>query len=276
VALTGGSPVLQFAEVRFRYPGAERPALDGVTLDLVAASGVALFGANGAGKTTLLRLAMGLARAREGQVRLGGLPEDAPPEDRARSAGYLFQQPESQLFERTVAREVAYGPRSLGWEETAIADAVRESLAEVGLSEAAEEHPYNLSAPHRRLVALAAVLAGAPSLLLLDEPTAGLDRHSRGVVRDAVLRRRARGTAVLAVTHDGEFALEALDEAIILDGGKIARSGTVADLLGAPGAPALPSTALLAQRLGLGLAVPRFDSVADALVHTLPHPHTGH
>ncbi|MGE5927808.1 MAG: energy-coupling factor ABC transporter ATP-binding protein, partial [Gemmatimonadota bacterium] len=239
-------------------------------------SGVALFGANGAGKTTLLRLAMGLARGGEGQGHLAGLPDDAPPEDRARVAGYLFQQPESQLFERTVEREVAYGPRRLGWEEPAVADAVRQSLAEVGLSQAAEEHPYNLSAPHRRLVALAAVLAGAPSLLLLDEPTAGLDRHSRSVVRDVVLRRRASGTAVLAVTHDGELALEALDEAVILDGGTVVRSGTVADLLGAPGAPALPPTVLLARRLGLGLAVPRFDSVADALVHTLPHPHTGH
>ena len=276
MALTDAGPVLRFVDARFKYPGADRPALDGVTLDVIAGNGVALFGANGAGKTTLLRLAMGLARGGQCRVHLAGLPEDAPPEDRARVAGYLFQQPESQLFERTVEREVAYGPRSLGWEEPAIADAVRESLAEVGLSEAAEEHPYNLSAPHRRLVALAAVLAGAPSLLLLDEPTAGLDRRSRTVVRDAVLRRRARGTAVLAVTHDGEFALEALDEAIILDAGTIRMSGTVTELLGAPGAPAPPATALLARRLGLGLAVPRLDSVADALVHTLPHPHTGH
>ncbi len=276
MALTGASALLRFADARFRYPGAERPALDGITFELVAGSGVALFGANGAGKTTLLRLAMGLVRGAEGQVHLAGLPEAAPPEDRARVAGYLFQQPEAQLFERTVEREVAFGPRSLGWEEPAIADAVRESLAEVGLVHAAEEHPYNLSAPHRRLVALAAVLAGAPPLLLFDEPTAGLDRRSRAVVRDAVLRRRARGTAVLAVTHDGEFALEALDEAIIVAGGRTAGSGAVADLLGAPGAPALPATALLARRLGLGLAVPRFDPVVDALVHTLPHPHTGH
>jgi energy-coupling factor transport system ATP-binding protein len=276
VALTGADPILRFADARFRYSGADRHALDGVTLDLMPGSGLALFGANGAGKSTLLRLAMGLIRGGKGQVHLAGLPEDAPPEARARVAGYLFQQPESQLFERTVEREVAYGPRSLGWEEAAVADAIRESLAEVGLGEAAEEHPYNLSAPHRRLVALAAVLAGAPSLLLLDEPTAGLDRRSRAVVRDAVLRRRARGTAVLAVTHDGELALEAFDEAILLEGGRIARSGTVTDLLGAPGAPALPSTALLAHRLGLGLAVPRFDSVTDALVHTLPHPHASH
>lgn len=276
MALNGTRPVLRFADVRFRYPGARRAALDGVTLDVTAGSGIALFGANGAGKTTLLRLAMGLARGGEGRIELADLPPDAPPEDRARTAGYLFQQPEAQLFERTVQREVAYGPRTLGWEDAAVTAAVGAALREVGLQESAEEHPYNLSSPHRRLVALAAILAGNPPLLLLDEPTAGLDRVSRAIVRDAVLRRRDSGTAVLAVTHDGEFALEALDQAVILSAGRISRSGTVAGSLGAPGAPVLPATAVLARELGLGLDVPRFESVAAALARTLPHPHTGH
>ena len=276
MALNGGGRVLRFADVRFRYPGAERAALDGVTLDVIAGSGIALFGANGAGKTTLLRLAMGLARGAEGRIELADLPQDAPPEVRARTAGFLFQQPESQLFERTVEREVAYGPRTLGWAEAEVEAAVREALAEVGLLQSAGDHPYNLSAPHRRLVALAAILAGKPPLLLLDEPTAGLDRGSRAVVRDAVLRRRVTGSAVLAVTHDGEFALEALDQGVILEAGRISSSGAVADLLGTPGAPALPPTAVLAREFGLDISVPRFESVAAALARALPHPHTGH
>ena len=274
MALT--APILRFTSVGFRYPGAEHSALDGVTLDVDAGGGIALFGPNGAGKTTLLRLAMGLVQGAQGSVELAGVEAGAPPEVRARVAGYLFQQPEAQLFERTVEREVAFGPRNLGWEDARLAGAVRESLAEVGLLESAAEHPYNLSAPHRRLVALAAVLAANPPLLLLDEPTAGLDRHSRTVVREAVLRRRAGGTAVLSVTHDGEFALEALDQGLVLEAGRISRRGEVADLLGTPGVPALPAAADLARRLGLGVRVPRFESVAAALVGALPHPHTGH
>lgn len=274
--LSGLGPVLRFMGVRFRYPGAEHPALDGATLEVHAGSGVALFGANGAGKTTLLRLAMGLAQGGEGLIELADLPPGAPPEDRARVAGYLFQQPEAQLFERTAAREVAFGPRSLGWSEPETARAVDEALAEVGLRECAEEHPYNLSRPHRRLLALAAVLAARPPLLLLDEPTAGLDRQSRGVVRDAVRRRRGTGTAVLAVTHDGEFALEALDHGVILEAGRIVASAGVAELLGKRGAPAPPPTAQLARQLGLPLSVPRFESVVAALGDALPHPHTGH
>ena len=269
-------PILRFSEVRFRYPAAPAPVLDGVSLAVGAGDGIALFGANGAGKTTLLRLAMGLVRGAEGGIALGDLRAGADPEDHARIAGYLFQQPEAQLFERTVAREIGFGPRCLGWDEGRIAAAVREALDEVGLADAADEHPYNLPAPHRRLVALAAVIAANPPLLLLDEPTAGLDRGSRAVVRDAVLRRREQGTGVLAVTHDGEFALEALDGAVLLERGRIAASGSVIGLLGRPGTPASPLTAQLASRLALALPVPRFDAVVGALCTALPHPHTEH
>jgi energy-coupling factor transporter ATP-binding protein EcfA2 len=274
--MTGRQTILRFSAARFRYPGADAPAVDGVTLGIAAGDGVALFGSNGAGKTTLLRLAMGLVKGGEGAIELSDTAPDADPEDRARVAGYLFQQPEAQLFERTVAREVAFGPRTLGWNERDVAQAVRDALDEVGLAHAADEHPYNLASPHRRLVALAAVLAAKPPLLLLDEPTAGLDRGVRAVVRDAVVRRRDSGVAVLAVTHDGEFALEALDDAAILERGRIVASGSVASLLGRPGAPTIPATALLAREMSLPVPVPRFESVVAALCATLPHPHTGH
>jgi energy-coupling factor transport system ATP-binding protein len=276
VVVTDRPPVLRFAEARFCYPGADAPALDGVSFHLDPGDGVALFGANGAGKTTLLRLAMGLVKGAAGMVELGGTAPGPDPEDRARLAGYLFQQPEAQLFERTVEREVSFGPRRFGWSDADVSQAAQAALGEVGLSHAAGEHPYNLPAPHRRLVALAAVLAVNPPLLLLDEPTAGLDRGSRTVVRDAVARRRASGTAVLAVTHDGEFALEALDRAAILERGRVAAAGTVVELLGSPGAPAIPPTARLARELALPLVVPRFESVVASLCATLPHPHAGH
>jgi energy-coupling factor transporter ATP-binding protein EcfA2 len=264
---------LLFRDVRFSYAGASRPAVDGVSLAVKEGEGVALFGANGAGKSTVLRLAMGLERGAAGSIESGGLDAIAsPPEALATTVGFLFQQPEAQLFEPTVARDVAFGPKCLGWDAPRIEMAVRTSLEDVGLAGAADTHPYDLPAPHRRLVALAAVLASEPRLLLLDEPTAALDRASRETVRQVVRRRREGGVAVLAVTHDGEFALEALDRGLLMDGGRIVADGPVTDLLDRPGAPAAPPPAVLARRLGLGVAVPRAASVLEALLGGLPQP----
>lgn len=261
------SPPLRFSAVSFRYPDAREAALDGVTLDVGAGEGVAILGRNGAGKTTLLRLAMGLLpRGATGEVAVGGLPAiGARPEDLARRAGYLFQDPESQLFRQSVRAEVAFGPECLGWAPARVAERVAEALEEVGLAGIADEHPWNLPGPLRRLVALAAVLANDPAVLLLDEPTAGLDRETRRLVRGVVLRRRAAGVVVVAVTHDGEFALEALDRGIILERGRIVAEGDVAGLLGREDTPPAPASLLVARGLGLDIPVPRFDGVAAAL-----------
>ncbi|HEX6644162.1 MAG TPA: ABC transporter ATP-binding protein [Gemmatimonadales bacterium] len=267
------APLVRYHEVRFAYAGSERPALDGVTFAAAEGEGVALFGANGAGKSTILRLAMGLERGASGAVESAGLDATtAPPEAIATVAGFLFQQPETQLFEPTVARDVAFGPRCLGWDTARIEAAVRGSLEEVGLGAVADVHPYDLPAPHRRLVALAAVLATGPRLLLLDEPTAALDRASRETVRRVVRRRRDAGVTVLAVTHDGEFALEALDRALLVDRGRIVADDSVVSLLGRPGAPDLPAPAVLARRLGLRVPVPRTADVLEALLGALPQP----
>ena len=271
------APPLRYTDVRHAYSEGAGAVLDGVSFEVARGEGVALFGANGAGKTTLLRLAMGLAKGASGTVELGGIRSgESDPEDLAAMAGYLFQQPESQLFERTVEREIGFGPRCLGWDAGRVAAAVGESLEAVGLGGLAGEHPYDLPAPHRRLVALAAVIASDPPLLLLDEPTAGLDRDSRAIVRRVVLARRAAGAAVLAVTHDGDFALEALDRGLVLERGRIVSQGPITGLLGRRGAPPLPPTARLAARLGLHAPVPRFDALVHALAATLPHPSAEH
>jgi len=258
-------------QVRFRYPGAAAPVLHDLSFTAEAGEGVAIFGRNGAGKTTLLRLAMGLLRGAEGTIMLSGrTAADALPEDLAHLAGFLFQHPETQLFERTVAAEVAFGPRCLGWDAARIDSAVSDALQEAGLEAVRNDHPWDLPGPHRRLVALAAVIASSPPLLLLDEPTAGVDRATRARVRDVVRRRLEAGVAVVAVTHDGEFALEALDRGLMLDGGRIAADAPVAGLLGAPGTPALPASAAIARGLGLDLARPRFDAVVAGLASHWP------
>jgi energy-coupling factor transporter ATP-binding protein EcfA2 len=260
-------PVLLMRDVTVRYAGADAPAIHDISLSVESGAGVALLGANGAGKTTLLRSAMALIHPASGTVQvLGRDTRGRHPEDLADVAGYAFQNPESQLFERSVRAEIAFGPRQLGWNETRIAEVTAELLEELELVPWADTHPYDLPVPRRRIVALAATLATRPRLLLLDEPTAGLDATGRLIVERAVRTARAAGAAVVAVTHDGDLTMESFDQALLLDRGRIALSGSVVELLGSTDdAPALPAPAELARRLGLQAVSPGREAVAAAL-----------
>jgi energy-coupling factor transport system ATP-binding protein len=270
VTRAAASPVLAFDGVRFAYAAGAAPALDGVSLALGAGEGAALLGPNGAGKTTLTRLAMALLAPQAGTVTVAGrATRGRAPEDLADVAGYLFQVPEAQLFERRVRDEIAFGPRRLGWDEPRVRARVDAVLERLDLARAAEVHPYDLPLPRRRLVALGAALAADPVLLLLDEPTAGLDRVGRTLVQRTVLEARAQGVAVLAVTHDTGFAVEALDRGIVLAHGRVVRDGPLGDVLATAASGSavleLPPHAAVARRLALTSASLRLDDVAAAL-----------
>lgn len=260
-------PVLGFAGVGFSYPGSGRPALEGVTLSLAQGEGVALLGANGAGKTTLMRLAMAFIQPSRGEVLVAGrATRRLAPEDVASVTGYLFQHPESQLFERTVRAELAFGPKQLGWTADRIAERVGAVLARLELADAADDHPYDLPLPRRRLVALGAALMAEPVLLLLDEPTAGLDRRSRDLVTSVVRAHTDAGGAAVAVTHDTRFALEALGRAIVLAQGRVVADAGTADVLSdSAGQLPMPAHAQIAERLALRPASLRLRDVAAAL-----------
>jgi len=258
----GVTPLLVLDRVCFAYGAARGNAVDDLSLSVGDGEGIALLGPNGAGKTTALRLAMALLHPVAGDVRVAGRStRGRMPEDVAGEAGFLFQQPEQQLFASTVRDDVAFGPRRLGRAD--VEQAVMAALEALDLLDAADVHPYDLPSPRRRLVALAGVLALRPRLLLLDEPTAGLDRQSRALVRRAVAAHRAAGGAVLAVSHDGEFVLESLDRALILDQGRLAHEAPVAAALGVGGAPAAPAWTEIVSALGAGHADWRFAQAAE-------------
>jgi energy-coupling factor transport system ATP-binding protein len=258
----GMSAVLEFDRVSFAYTGSGVSALTDLSLHLSAGDGLALLGPNGAGKTTALRLAMALLHPSGGEVRVMGKPTvGRMPEDVAGDAGFLFQQPEHQLFASSVREDVAFGPRQLG--RSNVDDVVEHALDQLELDKVASVHPYDLPAPRRRLAALAGVLALKPGLLLLDEPTAGLDRHSRTLVRRALAAHRAGGGAVVAVSHDGEFVLEALDRAVTLERGRVVGDGSSAEALGRLGAPPAPAWARVVAQLGAPPGQWRFEPAVD-------------
>lgn len=261
--------MIRLRDLRFRYPHAS--VLDGVDCTVRPGEAVGLFGANGAGKSTILRLCMALLQPTTGSVEVAGRSTAGlGPEDLAGDVGFLFQRPEDQLIRTTVRDEIAYGPERLGWSAARVKGAVEASLRECGLADHAEAHPYDLSLPRRRLVALASILVGAPKVLLLDEPTALLDRGGRALVADIIRSRVAAGVAVLAVVHDPVFAAEALDRGVVLDGGTIVADAPIGELLRSGRAGlGLPPAAVAAEGAGVRSESLRMGDLAAALSRRL-------
>jgi len=264
-----GAPARGYAvrweSVRFAYGSAE--ALRGISLDVPQGTGLAVLGPNGAGKTTLTRMLIGLLRPRAGRVSVGDWDVAAKrPDEMASRVGYVFQHADQQLFERTVRRDVAFGARRLGRSGAG----VERALEETGLLAAADVHPYDLPAPARKLVALAGVLAMEPGVLVLDEPTAGLDRVGRDRVIAALRRRAAAGVTAIVVSHDLAFVAEVAERVVVLREGVVAADAPARTFLS--DAAALAPLGLEpppAAALGVGLKLPgapiRVEECAAAL-----------
>ena len=213
-----------------------RAALHGVSLQITPGERVGLVGRTGSGKSTLVQLVAGLLAPTGGQVLLDGVPAHARSvAARAvrRRVGLAFQYPEDQIFEQTVAREVAFGPRNLGLGEDEIEARVRWALEMVGLDTAVERRsPFTLSGGETRRVALASILALRPEVLILDEPTAGMDPHGR---REMLARVHAwqegTGSTLILVSHDLEELARVVERVIVLDQGRVAAVGPAQQVL---------------------------------------------
>ena len=262
-----GEVALGFEEVSFRYPGAGTDALSGVSVALRHGERVALTGSSGSGKSTLARLALGLRRPTAGSVTVLGM-RDADTGTLARRVGLVLQNPMHQLLAETVADEVALGLRDRSRAEARrLADGAIERFA---LGELLRRHPLSLSEGQRRRVALAAVVAREPELLVLDEPTLAQDEEQRAALAALVRELAGRGTTVLAITHDREFVNDACERVVALRGGRIAADlplgGDRARLeaLEAAGIPLadVPATVLALGRAGAVMSARTLDELA--------------
>jgi energy-coupling factor transport system ATP-binding protein len=222
--VSSDSPVvIRCGGVAFEYPDGTR-ALDGIDLEIRAGERVAIVGRNGSGKSTLVRLWNGLLRPTGGRVEIGGRPSDRRPvAELAREVGLTFQDPGDQLFARTCREEVAFGPRKMGRRGRDLEGAVAAALAAVGLTEAATSNPYDLGPSKRRLLALASVLAMWTPVVVLDEPTMGLDAQEHARVAAIIGSLAEAGRTVVAISHDTGFVEGVFDRSILLERGRIAR-----------------------------------------------------
>ncbi len=227
--------------VAFTYPNGFR-ALQGFSFEIKAGEFVALIGANGAGKTTLLKLLGGLLKPTAGRLMVGGLDTSrVRVAELARRVGFLFQNPDHQLFLPTVREELAFGPRNLGLKGRALAERAAGAAAAVGLTPYLEANPRQLSKGQRQRVALASILAMEPPVLVLDEPTTGQDYREALEIMTIIQQLHRQGHTVLCVSHDMEMVACFAERALVLGGGKLLLDGPLAavfareDILAATG-----------------------------------------
>lgn len=245
-------------DLGFSY-GPDAQALDGVSLKVPTRATTAIVGQTGSGKSTLLRLLCGLEAADAGSLTVCGINSATKRGRRQvrRAVGYVMQHPERQLFAQTVAEDVAFGPRNQGLSAAEVERRVAHALDLVGLADRRDASPFELSGGQQRLAAIAGVLAMEPELLVLDEPTAGLDPRGRARLRALMADLAAHGVTLLQVTHSMEDAARA-DHVVVLDQSHVLAAGTPAEVFCPASEPQLTA-------VGLGLPRP----LAYACEHAL-------
>ncbi|MYB62863.1 MAG: ABC transporter ATP-binding protein [Gemmatimonadetes bacterium] len=260
--------VVHIENLVFRY-GEAPAAVDGVSLDIAAGEFVALVGQNGCGKTTLAKHLNGLHVPMEGEVRvLGKSTTDWTLPELGRRVGFVFQNPDHQIFANTVRDEVAFGARNYGFSEKQVGERVDGALAETGLTGRDLEDPFNLTRGERQQLAVASVLATDPEILVLDEPTTGLDYHGQVAILNLVRRLNESGRTVVMITHSMWVVAEYADRCVIMSGGRVVQDGDVRTCFSNPELlESLYLEAPEAVRLGyeFGLVARSVKEIADCL-----------
>lgn len=214
----------------------ETIAVDDVSFEIGDGEFVGIIGHTGSGKSTLIQHLNGLLKADSGSIFVGDLDitkKEVSKVDIRKRIGLVFQYPEYQLFEETVALDVAFGPKNLGLSEEEVDIRVRESMDLVGMpfDEFAERSPFELSGGQKRRIAIAGVIAMRPEVLILDEPTAGLDPKSHKDILDMVLSVKEKtNNSVVLVSHNMDDIAELADRVFVMHDGKIVRHGTPMDV----------------------------------------------
>lgn len=210
----------------------ETVALDGINLDIKQGELVAIIGHTGSGKSTLIQHLNGLLKATDGTINIDGTDitsKGVKLTEVRKKVGLVFQYPEYQLFEENIEKEVAFGPSNLNLDEAEILKRVKNALETVGLDyeEVKDKSPFELSGGQRRRVAIAGVIAMQPNILILDEPTAGLDPRGRDdLFKQIIDLHRANNTTVIIVSHSMEDVAKLVDRIIVMSGGKIVLDGS--------------------------------------------------
>jgi energy-coupling factor transport system ATP-binding protein len=223
---------LEVKDLHHTYPGGVE-ALRGISLVIESGEQVAIVGQNGAGKTTLVKHFNGLLIPTRGDILVGdwNTHEHAVSKLAAR-VGYVFQNPDEQLFCKTVGEEVAFGPKNLGYSTEKIDTLVAEALTLTELTEQKNTNPYDLSPTWRKMVALASIVSMDTPIVIFDEPTTGQDTANVERIGHVIASLRQKGKTVITITHDIDFCAENFERIIALSQGQLLLDGPAVEVLG--------------------------------------------
>ena len=257
-------PIIRIEHLTHTYSAGtpfQRSAVEDVSLDIMPGEFLGIIGHTGSGKSTLIQHLNGLLRPTQGRILLDGKDIWAEPKKIRQvrfQVGLVFQYPEYQLFEETVYKDIAYGPGNMGLDRDEIDRRVRESAALVGLTEdQLEKSPFELSGGQKRRVAIAGVIAMEPEVLILDEPTAGLDPvGQKQILENIRAYQQAQNAAILMVTHSMEDVAVIADRLLVMNDGAVAMQGTPPEVF-----------AHAEELAAMGLDVPQVNRVILALRH---------
>jgi energy-coupling factor transport system ATP-binding protein len=259
---------IEIKDLHYTYPAGVE-ALRGVSLTIDSGEQVAIVGQNGAGKTTLVKHLNGLLRPGSGSVTVAGWDtKKVPVAQLAARVGYVFQNPDEQLFSRTVAEEVNFGPRNLKLVKAGML--VRDALKLTELTDRKDANPYDLSPTWRKMVALASVISMDTPIVIFDEPTTGQDALSVERIARVIADLRGRGKTVITITHDIDFCAENFERVIAMSQGRILLDGPASNVLGQEDVLAQtyvdpPQLTRLGKRLKLKETVRNQEELLEAL-----------
>jgi len=221
-------------DIHYVYPNQVK-ALKGVSLTINEGEFIAIMGQNGAGKTTLIKHFNGLLKPSQGTVRVDGVEtKKSSVAALSRNVGFVFQNPDNQLFSETVEEEIAFALKNFGFEKDVIEKRITWALNLLLLTQYRKTSPFLLSGGERKRVALASVLAWDPETLILDEPTIGQDHEQKEKLRQFIMQMQTQKKTVVIVTHDVEFVAECNPRVLLMKDGKIVGDGIAKEILTNP------------------------------------------
>jgi energy-coupling factor transport system ATP-binding protein len=236
--------MIEAENVHYSYPS-KVEALKGISLTIKDGEFVAIMGQNGAGKSTFVKHFNGLLKPSKGTVRIDGVETTkSSVASLSRNVGFVFQNPDHQLFSETVEEEISFALKYFGFEQKVIEDRVTWALELLSLSQYRKTSPFLLSGGERKRVALASVLAWDPQTLILDEPTIGQDHEQKEKLRQFIMQMQTQKKTVVAVTHDVEFVAECNPRVVLMKEGKVVADGIGREILTNPAMLELSSIVL--------------------------------
>jgi len=223
--------LIEFKDLIYRYEDSTVNALDGVTFEIERGECVSILGENGSGKTTLIKHINGLLKPTKGSVRVDGkYTSDVTIANLAKKVGFVFQNPDHMIFADTVVEEISFGPKNFGIDKEEMERRVDEVLSFTRLDTYRESHPMALSGGEKQRLALASIIVSEPDILILDEPTTGLDYKSVNSMINLIRELHDKGKTIILITHDMGLVSHVAERVLLMKEGKILKDGTLKDV----------------------------------------------